>query len=152
MEEQRTPNYWAIKTTAISSGHDYYCTLFVPKKVIAIGWGKIERGENAMHANDMIKKFKEIAVGDQVLICRGYPGNQTKDVYIYGFAKVTGPFYDAKTPNGWGFRHPAKICRVERYVPVDMLRKTLKKGAMRYALHKIDNKEGFQQLKSQLCK
>lgn len=152
MEEQRTPNYWAIKTTAISSGHDYYWTLFVPKNVIAIGWDKIERGENAVHAERMIKKFKEIAVGDQALICKGYPPNQLKDVYIYGFAEVTGPFQDTNAPNGWGYRHPAKICRVETYAPVDMLRKTLKMGSMRQTLHQIDNKEGFQQLKSQLCK
>lgn len=152
MGAQYAPNYWAIKTTDSSSGHDYYWTLFVTKKVIAIGWDKIERGENAVHAECMIKKFKEIAVGDQVLICKGYPPNQLKDVYIYGFAEVTGPFQDTNAPNGWGYRHPAKICRVERYVPVDMLRKTLKMRSMRQTLHKIREQEGFQQFKSQLCK
>ena len=105
-----------------------------------------------MYAKSVIKKFKEIAVGDQVLICKGYPQNKLKDVYIYGFAKVTGTFYDAKTPNGWGYRYPVKICRVERYVPVNLLRTTLNKKSMWQTLHKIDNKEGFHQLKSQLCK
>ena len=152
MEAQCTPNYWAIKTTSSSSGHDYYWTLFLPENVIAIGWDKIERGDNAVYAQSVIKKFKEIAVGDQVLICKGYPQNKLKDVYIYGFAKVTGTFYDAKTPNGWGYRYPVKICRVERYVPVNLLRTTLNKKSMWQTLHKIDNKEGFHQLKSQLCK
>ena len=152
MEEQRIPNYWVLKTTDRSTGYDYW-PVFVAEGVIAIGWDKIERGENAVHAENMIKKFKEIDVGDRVLICKGYSPNQLKDVYIYGFAEVTGAFYDVKAPNGWGFRHPANIyCFVERYERVNLLRTTLNKKSMLYTLHKICNKEGFQQLESQLCK
>jgi len=152
MEAQCTPKYWAIKTTGRSDGR-YYWPLFVAERVIAIGWHKIDPGQNAKHAERMIKKFKEIAVGDQVLICKGYPPNQLKDVYIYGFAIVTGPFYDDGNPNSWRFEHRVDIyCPVEKGVPVDMLRKTLKMGSMLQTLHKICEQEGFQQLKSQLCK
>lgn len=150
MEEEHITNCWAIKTTSRSSGRDYW-PLFVSESVIAIGWHEIDPGENAKHAKRMVKMFKDITVGDRVLICRGYSGNQRKDVCIYGFATVTGSFKDDKPLNGWRFTRGAKICRVETYVPVDRLRKALKMGSMRQTLHQI-NKEGFQQLKSQLCK
>ena len=146
------PEYWAIKTTGRSDGKDYW-PLFVVEGVIAIGWHEIDPGQNAGHAQRMIKMFKGIATGDHVLICRGYSGNQKQDVYTYGFADVKGPFVDDSASNWWKFKHRANIyCFVERRVQIDLLRKTLKMGSMRKTLHKIHEQEGFQQLKSQLCK
>ena len=168
MEAQR---YWAIKTKEGIGGHDYW-RRFADEGVIAIGWHRItvrpdvvsrERLEssikekypddNEKHGAHTIKKFIDIAVGDRVLICRGYPPNQLKDVYIYGFATVTGPFhYDEASNWCWRSKHRADICcLVERYVPIDLVRKTLNKESMRQTLHEIQNEEGFQRLESQLC-
>ncbi len=174
MEEQRTPSYWALKTTEGRDGHDCWDRFFGEgvEGVIAIGWHLITVSpamvskeqlissikeaypkDDAKYGARKIKQFIEIAEEDRVLICRGYAPNQRKDVYIYGFATVTGPFYDDMGSKCWRFRHPAKIyCRVERCVPIDMLRRTLNKKAMLQTLHKIDNKEGFHQLELQLCK
>lgn len=167
MEKERAPKYWVLK---IREGRDgrYYWDRFVSENVIAIGWHDIPvrphvvsqdhlesslretyHSEDEKHGARTIKNFIDIAVGDRVLLCQGYSPNQSKDVYIYGFATVTGAFYDDALSDWWTFKHAADIRAVGKHVPKSLLVRTLGKRSMLQTLHQI-HREGFEQLESRL--
>lgn len=159
--------YWVLKTTEGRGGHDYW-DRFVSEGVIAIGWHEIAvrphivnqeelessvrkryPHEDEKHGARTIKKFVEMDVGDKVLLCQGYAPNQSKNVYIYGIAKVTGGFYDDASADWWTFKHRADIRTVGRTVPKSLLERTLGKSSMLLTLHEVRG-EQFRQLESQL--
>ena len=167
MERERVPKYWVLKTREGQGGRDYWVR-FVSEGVIAIGWHDIpvrphvvtqDRLESSLretypsedekHGARTIKNFIDIAVGDRVLVCQGYSPNQSKDVYIYGFATVTGTFYDDAASDWWMFKHAADIRAVERHIPKSLLVRTLDKSSMLQTLHEVQ-RDGFEQLESQL--
>ena len=159
--------YWVLKTTEGRGGRDYW-DRFLSEGVIAIGWHEIAvrphivgqeelessvkrryPHEDEKHGARTIKKFAEMGVGDRVLLCQGYAPNQSKDVYIYGLAKVTGGFYDDASADWWTFKHQADIRPVGRRVPKSLLERTLGKSSMLLTLHEV-SREQFQQLESRL--
>ena len=167
METQHVPRYWVLKTREGRDGRDYW-ERFLHEGVIAIGWHDITvrphivslehlesslretyPGDDERHGAHTIKNFIEIAVGDRALICQGYSPNQSKDVYIYGFATVTGTFYDDAASDWWMFKHAADIRPVERHTAKNLLVRTLGKSSMLQTLHEVQ-REGFEQLESQL--
>jgi len=167
VETEHAPRYWVLKTREGRGGRDYW-NRFVTEGVIAIGWHEIpvrphvasqDRLESSLretypnedekHGARTIKNFIDIAVGDRVLLCQGYSPNQLKDVYIYGFAMVTGAFYDDALSDWWTFKYAADIRSVERHVPKSLLVRTLGKRSMLQTLHQI-HREEFEQLESQL--
>jgi len=167
VETRHVPRYWVLKTREGRGGRDYW-DRFLHEGVIAIGWHDITvrphvvslkhlesslketyPGEDEKHGARTIKNFIQIAIGDRVLICQGYPPNQSRDVYIYGFATVTGTFYDDAASDWWMFKHAADIRPVERYTAKSLLVRTLGKSSMLQTLHEVQ-REGFEQLESQL--
>ena len=88
-------------------------------------------------------------MGDRVLLCQGYAPNQSKDVYIYGLAKVTGRFYDDATSDWWTFKHRVDIRPIGRRVPKSLLERMLYKSSMLLTLHEI-RREQFERLESRL--
>ena len=168
MGGERVPKYWVLKTREGRGGRDYW-DRFVSESVIAIGWEDIPVRPHVVSQDDLessvretyptedekhgartIRNFIDIAVRDRVLLCQGYSPNQSKGVYIYGFATVTGAFYDDALSDWWTFKHAADIRSVERHVPKSLLVRTLGKRSMLQTLHQI-RREGFEQLESQLC-
>ena len=159
--------YWVLKTREGRGGRDYW-DRFLHEGVIAIGWheiavrphvvsqGELESSlretypsEDVKHGARTIKKFIEVGVEDRILLCQGYAPNQAKDVYIYGFATVTGGFYDDASSDWWTFKHAADIRPVGRHVPKSLLERTLGKSSMLQTLHEV-HKEEFEQLESRL--
>lgn len=153
-------NYWALKTTAGSYGTSYWNN-FVEEGVIAMGWQDIEVNpvnatkeeiakavENVEHYNnngsrtaDKIKKFTDqISKEDKVLICRGYPSNSNVDVHIYGIARVIGDFEDDRDTSWWRFKRKAVIQVIDKYIPKELVSKSLKMGSMMEVIHNIDSK------------
>lgn len=157
---------WVIKTTEGSGGRDYW-DKFYSEGVIAIGWNDIkvrphmvsmEELKNSVknayphdagHGARTIDNFVDISIGDRVLICRGYPPNQEKDVYIHGIATITSGFYDDADSDWWMLKHKADIRLIERNVPKALLVATLGKSSMMQTLHSV-TKDGLDQLESHL--
>jgi predicted Mrr-cat superfamily restriction endonuclease len=159
--------HWVLKTTEGRGGRDYW-DRFLHEGVIAIGWHEIAArphvvsqeelessvrmrypNEDAKHGARTIKRFVEMGVGDRVLLSQGYAPNQSKDVYIYGFATVTGGFYDDASSDWWTFKHAADIRPIGRRVPKSLLERTLCKSSMLLTLHEVRG-EGFERLESRL--
>jgi hypothetical protein len=78
--------------------------------------------ERSLLPASRIRKFINLEEGATILVCGGYAPNQRTDVYIYGFARVTGPFR-ADTLNGtkWRFKHQAIIQPIEASLPRDII-------------------------------
>jgi len=83
--------------------------MFREEKAIAVGWKELPvdpskvsdeqllaalketyrcSDKKAMVAANQIKEFVDLKQDNMVLICRGYPPNQQKDVHIHGVARV----------------------------------------------------------------
>ena len=167
MRAENIPRYWVLKTREGRGGHDYW-DRFCDESVIAIGWNDISVRPHVVSEEDLesslrekyplddekhgartIKKFMDIGDGDKVLLCQGYSPNQSKNVYIYGVARVTGTFYDDGASDWWGFKHKAVIQPVKQHVPKSLLVRTLNKSSMLQTLHEVD-REGFERLLSEL--
>ena len=160
--------YWALKTKSGSDGEEHWEN-FKTDSVIAIGWegikvdpSKVSKsqlraaiaeahgGDEPNRAAMKIQKFIELNDGDIVLICKGYTSNQQKPVHIYGFARVTGPFFDDRFSGWkWRFKHKAVIQYVEKELPRDVVAKSLKKDSLRETIHEIDQ-SGLESLAEQL--
>jgi len=159
--------YWVLKTTEGRGGRDYWAR-FLNEGVIAIGWHEITvrphivdqeelessvrrryPHEDAKYGARTIMKFVGIDVGDRILLSQGYAPNQSKDVYVYGFATVTGGFYDDACADWWTFKHPADIRPIGRRVPKSLLEETLRISSMLLTLHEV-RREQFEQLESRL--
>jgi hypothetical protein len=64
-----------------------------------------------------MRDFVSWKSGDLILLCRGYPGNGTSPVYVNGFARILGPFYDDVASDWWRFKHNAEIRVVDGRLP-----------------------------------
>jgi len=167
METPREIRYWVIKTREGRGGRDYWDRFF-NEGVIAVGWEDIlvrplqatlqqletsvreaYHGENRQYGARVIKRFISIAIDDRVLICRGYAPNQIHNVYVYGFATVTGSFYDDAASDWWAFKHTVDIRPIERFVSLSIVRQSLDRQSLLQTLHEV-GRVGFQQLESQL--
>ena len=163
--------YWALKTRESKNNRqdmsEDHWKDFVENNVIAIGWEKLRispdkasrndlfnalkrkykySDKQAFIAADIVQKFVNLAKGDKVLICQGYTAKQNKNVYLYGTAKVTGPFINNITSNWWHYQHKAEIQRfrkTRREIPKKLLANKLSKGSLLLTLQKI-TKEGYE--------
>lgn len=158
--------FWALKTTSGDTGEEHWES-FLREGVVAIGWPAINGNPHTMSKAELrdavadaygesgrvtpkIRKFISMAIGDVVLICRGYAANSSVPVHIYGFARVTGPFSDQERPNWtWRFKHDAVIQVVDSYLPKDIVAEALGKQALRETIHEI-NGEAFLNLTKRL--
>ena len=120
--------YWALKTTSGKTGKQHWPS-FLAESVIAVGWADIPvdpskvdddklraaiaktyPDDDVSGAAKKIRRFVDLKGGDIVVLCRGYAANQSKNVHIYGLARVTGAFRDdKKTRWDWRFKHNAVI-------------------------------------------
>lgn len=145
---------WIIKTTEGGPGNIDHWLNFQEEKVVAVGWRIVKydpmqfksREEyrklmnsnfvdwNVRHAASTIYNFAhEWQVGDTAIICTGYAPNQTKDVYLYGVAKIGRYFYD-KSSLWWRFKRQAEITLIEQKVPISIFKKYLG-GSSRQTIH-----------------
>lgn len=167
-DKQEEVSFWALKTTSGGDLERDYWQNFVAENVVAIGWGKIGvdpsqvsydklqdalrrayPGRNHRRIAGKINNFIKLKQGDNILICRGYSGNQTTPVHIYGIARVTGPFRDDSSSQWWRFKHDAFIQIVEQNVPKEVVARSLGKGSLREAIHELNAAE-FQRLVEKL--
>lgn len=135
--------YWVIKTTEGGHRDRDHWKEFQTEKVIAVGWKNIQDDPTKFSSlqkfeehlaskydrNVELKKLKqdasnvykfatELQIGDIVIICRGYAGNQEKDVYLYGFAQVAGKFFRDLDSEWWKNKIKAEIIIIERDIPL----------------------------------
>ncbi len=166
-----TASYWALKTTSGSTGEDHWHR-FLAESVIAVGWAEIdvnpsdiseehlqnafrtaypEKAETGVkHAATVIQTFIGLTIGDIVLICRGYPPNSGQPVHIKGFARVTGPFRDDRSPGWrWRFKRDAVIQTVDMHLPKNVVADALERGSLLGAINSLD-RSGFERLVEQL--
>jgi PLD-like domain len=166
----RHVEYWAIKTTSGGSdAKDHWSRLF-EEKVVGIGWEELNVNPAEVTDDDLrkalisafpansprrtafalstIRKFVNMPEGSIVLLCRGFVANQKKLVYIYAYARVTGPF-QATPQDGdeWRFLRPAAIQEIGVSLPVTVVATALEKDAMRQTMHEL-TKETFHALAS----
>lgn len=149
--------HYALKSKSFS-GRNYW-PLFIEEGVVAIGCPKINT--NPLTASEVelrneiarfpeyrdpdaaargLKKFAQLQPGDLLLICDGYAPNQAKDVHIYGFARVEGPFMDGpRHDDDWRFKHKAVVQAIDRDVPKDLIAVALGKGSLRSRIHSLDS-------------
>jgi putative zinc finger/helix-turn-helix YgiT family protein len=158
-----TTRYWALKTAPGNNLEHSHWQDFLNEGVIAVGWSRIEVDpsqvsdaqliaaiarlypkdqypdkEDPARIARKIRTFVDLAIGDLVLICKGYPGNGNAPVHIYGFARVTGPFRDDRSSDWWRFKHDAKIQPVEKSLPRAAVAKALGKGSLMETIHELD--------------
>ncbi|MBI4680557.1 MAG: hypothetical protein HY753_04960 [Nitrospirae bacterium] len=167
-DKQEEVRFWALKTTSGGDLEKDYWQNFVAENVVALGWGRISvdpsqvSDEKLQDATRMaypdknyrgiagkIRKFVDLKPSNRILICRGYSGNQTTPVHIYGIARVTGPFRDDSSSQWWRFKHDAFIQIVEQNVPKEVVARSLGKGSLREAIHELNAVE-FQRLVEKL--
>ncbi|MFC2069064.1 hypothetical protein ACFLTP_08700 [Chloroflexota bacterium] len=125
---------WALKTR----GWDFsrwilkdYWNEFVREKVVAVGWkipqisinsankaqiiaalrshGPTKPGELKYITNTILKFRDDVAVGDKVLLCRGYAANLPQNVHLYGIAVITGLLEEDTSSNWWWYKRGAVI-------------------------------------------
>lgn len=153
---------WILKTHPGSDQVDYWLR-FLAEGVVAIGWEDIDvnptevdddalenalrqaypydpnrkRERNYAYLVKQIRYFERWQVGDEVIVCRGYPGNGNSPVHIYGFATVAGPFFDDTTSDWWRFKHRAKIQAVDGKLSRKQIVSALGLRALRHTIHSI---------------
>ena len=145
------------------------------KTVIAIGWmnnhsfdpDKISKKEilayisgkyypatprRALVATNIIWKFlHEMRVGDEVILCKGFPGNQKKPVRVYGIAEITGTNWN-HIESSWGFhlkRQVNYISIIEKDFDINKFTELIGKKSLRLTIHEI-NESNFNQTKEWL--
>ena len=102
-------------------------------------------GSAKRDATTVLKFINEMNCGDKVLLSKGYPPNQKKDVYIYGYAQIKGPaWYDEKS-NWWNIKREADISPIEKYVSKERIANILKKKSLRQTIHTI-KEDSFEQV------
>lgn len=159
------PQCWIIKTTEGGPGYPDHWDDFQSEKVVAVGWPAIKydpaqfesfelylrhlkskyKWDTRYGASTIYKFAHEWQAGDIAIICTGYAANQTKDVYLYGIAKI-GRYYFDKSSSWWSFKRNADITLIERNIPIDIFKKTLG-GSLRQTIHGPFSDEQFQKFK-----
>jgi hypothetical protein len=158
--------YWALKTT--SGGETDHWPQFQAEQVVAIGWEGVAvwppHVTDSVLANEVrtaypnysvvaaqqsarkLRRFFSMAVGDLVLILRGYAGNQSKPVHIYGVARIEGPAFDDPTSAWWRFKFPAVVQSLGIELPRDVVAAALGRESLLEAIHQIDE-AGFDRVR-----
>ena len=160
---------WIIKTTAGGDAETSHHKEFMRDKVIAIGWEDcrnvtdngvlisptdfIEMIRPYNYDNDceyvyrVFQKFiGEMAIGDPVIVMRGYSGNSTSPVPVYGIVRISGRYYEDTSPTwDWVHKHPVEITEGlsfpegGRRIPVEQMRLALGLNSCRQTIHRIDD-------------
>ena len=159
LEPQAAPGYWALKTTEGPHGPKHWDD-FIAENVVAIGWPQAQvdptgvtrqefeealkrgyPGEDEKFAARKILQFVGLAVGDVVLVCRGYNSEQNTDVHIFGVARVTGPFRYDPNSNWWIYKRAADLRIINQRLPVEAVRVALGKQSLMQTLHTLTREE-----------
>jgi hypothetical protein len=133
--------------------------MFCEEHVIAIGYAlsKVDPSEVAIetleaeiatrypdkkspsYAARKLKEFVSMRPDDVALICRGYNASQSS-VYIYGLARVRGPFRKEPFTGrlAWRFKHDADILRIEKDLPRAEVAACLDEQALIGSLHRLN--------------
>ncbi len=94
------------------------------------------------HAANMLCCFtKEFAIGDRIILCRGYAANQSADVCLYGLAIVDGGVFDDRGSDWWRLKRHSVIWRKDLSVPKSVYVNTLGRGSLLQTIHKISKEE-----------
>ena len=164
-EKTKAEGYWFLKTTAGDTGREHW-PLFIAQNVVMIGWPHIkvpnpaeiddeelrealinaypkkagvDVNRAAGRARGSLRDFMGMEKGALVLICRGYRGNSTKPVRVYGFARVTGDFRVQKTRGwDWRFKRDAVIQIVDQYLPNEVFVKATGMESLGEAIHEAN--------------
>jgi hypothetical protein len=153
-------NGWVLKTHPGSVQVDCWLR-FLAEGVVAIGWEDIDvnpsqveddrlknalrraypdapnRKRNYPYLVKQIRQFQRCQEGDMVLLCRGYPGNGNSPVHVYGFATVSGPFFDDATSDWWRFKHRAEIQVVDGKLGRKRIASALGLESLRHTIHSV---------------
>ena len=161
-------SYWLLKTTEGGSGVDHW-EEFKGQQVVAIGWpgpdptqltehdlvGHYTRTlypdsiARAQHAAKTVHLFThQWAPGDLAIICRGWPANSRKDVFLYGFGRVRSGFiFDSASEWRWQYKRSARIQTVDCLVPKRLFVDSLRLGSALQTIHSIEP-DRFHEFKS----
>ena len=94
------------------------------------------------HAARMLHKFsREFSIGDRIILCRGYGGLQTSDVWLYGLAVVDDEVVDHAGSCWWRLKRRAVFRPEERGIPKDVFVNALGKGSLLHTIHSITERE-----------
>jgi hypothetical protein len=158
-------NFWVLKTRHGKTWADYW-QKFKSEEVVAIGWeeltlnpaestkDEIERQLDEVYSDEevgrpartagLIRKFVDSwGEGDLVLMCRGFPGNHSGDVFFYGYARVEGDFFLDETDSQRKFKRPANIQEVEISLPMELYVETLDRGSLMETMHDLTEGQFF---------
>ena len=101
-----------------------------------------ERAGHPKHAANMLYCFtQEFAIGDRVILCRGYSSNQVADVRLYGLAIVNGNVVDHRNSDWWRLKRPSVIWRKNIEIPRDIFVNALQRESLLQTIHKISKRE-----------
>jgi len=163
----RKPQYWVLKTTEGPGGSSHWED-FQDERVVAVGWPAVKKDPRSFpdpgkyrealgasrrseaHAADTIWSFvNDWQTNDVAIICVGYAPNQSKDVYVYGCARVNGPPRRDLESDWWVFKRPAQIWPIEKSVPVKVFRRVFG-GSMLLTTHGPFSQDQFGAFRNQV--
>jgi hypothetical protein len=162
MQGQRMPHpparrYWALKTTAGTGGESFWRE-FRQEGVVAVGWRCLRVDPSSVTNDELreairrdcpdekkpsrvaqkIRNFIDLNLDDLVLVCSGYSWN-SGNVYIYGVARITGPFfYDHSSAWPWKSKHRAVIQVIEKHMHRSIIAHALNRDSLMETIHELE--------------
>ncbi len=158
-------NFWILKTRSGNTWEDYW-QKFKSEEVVAIGWEKLSLNPAKSTKDEITRQLSEVytdeevgrparaaglirrfvdqwEVGDLVLLCRGFPGNASGDVFFYGYARVEGDFFVDENDSQRKFKRPATIQKVEIGLPKELYVQALDRGSLMETIHEATEEQFY---------
>lgn len=158
-------NFWVLKTRHGDTWADYW-QKFKSEEIVAIGWEELtlnpaqstkneirqqldnvysddEVGRPARAAGLICRFVDQWEEGDLALLCRGFPGNHSGDVFFYGYARIEGDFFVDETDQQRKFKRPAAIQKVEIDLPKELYVQALDRGSMMETMHDLTEEQFY---------
>jgi hypothetical protein len=156
-------NFWVLKTRSGNTWEDYWLK-FKSEEVVAIGWEELTLNPTKSTKEEIARQLSEVYTdeevgrptraaglirkfvdqweeGDLVLLCRGFPGNASGDVFFYGYARVEGDFFLDRADSQRKFKRPATIQAVEVGLPKELYVQALDRGSLMETMHEVTEEQ-----------
>lgn len=96
----------------------------------------------AIHAANMLHHFsRKFAIGDRVILCRGYGPNQNADVTLYGLAIVNSEAFDDRNSTWWRLKRHGVFWRKDLEIPKATFVDAFGRKSLLQTIHKISESE-----------